>query len=422
MSFACFFCLNQLKKTMWKNKSFRVLILIFLGVALVAGAVYVYKLSLPGTIKQNSLVTEVVDRGPVMHSVHATGVVDSENEVLILSPGPGIIKSILAEPGSRVKMGDIILQLNTEGVTDAIESIKDQLEVRKNSLERTRLNAQSTRLDLDYNEEVKKLRIASLKSQLADQQQLLEVGGISPARIDQTRQEITLAEKDLETLVERNSIRLKQLKAEEEGLLLQIRMQEKELEDRQNLLQKMSIRAPSSGIILSISGKAGEKVNTDNLLVRMSDLTSFKITGSVEEQHAVQLKTGNKVLVNLGDEHLEGTVGNITPMVENQKIQFNVHLQESSHPKLIANQQVEIQIIVNSKEDAVRIKKIPEFETGVKHKMFVVEGGKAVKKEFTLGIIGNEYCEILSGLNEGDVLITAGLNAPRQADEIELEK
>jgi HlyD family secretion protein len=407
---------------MEKNKKFQVLIIAILGFALIAGAFYFSQLFLPAAIKPANFVTEIAEKGPVLLSVHATGVVDSESEVLILSPGPGIIQSILAEPGTRVRKGEIILQLNTEGVTDDIDRIKDQLEVRRNSLERTRLNAQSTRLDLEYNEEVKKLRIASLKSQLADQQQLLEVGGISPARIDQTKQEITLAEKDLETLVEKNSIRLKQLKAEEEGLLLQIRMQEKELEEKQDLLQKMSIRAPSAGIILSISGKAGEKVNTDNLLVRMSDLTSFKIIGSVEEQYAVQLKTGNRVLVNLGDEQLEGTVGNITPMVENEKIQFNVHLHESSHPKLIANQQVEIQIIVNFKEEALRIKKIEEFETGQKHRMFVMEGDKAVKREFTLGIIGNEYCEVLSGLSEGDAVIVEGLNAFRQADEIELEK
>ncbi|SHF39985.1 HlyD family secretion protein [Mariniphaga anaerophila] len=407
---------------MGKNSKFRIAVISVLAIAVIAGAAYFYRLFLPSAIKKNNLVSEVVDRGPVILSLHATGVVDSESEVLILSPAAGIIKSVVAEPGSKVKKGDVILQLNTDGVTDAIESIKDQLEVRQNNLERTRLNAQSTRLDLDYNEEVKKLKITSLKSQLADQEQLLEVGGISPARIAQTKQEITLAEKDLQTLVEKNSIRLKQLKTEEAGILLQIRMQQKELEEKQELIQKMSIRAPSSGIILSISGRAGEKVKTDDLLVRMSDLTSFKIIGSVEEQHAVQLKTGDKVFVNLGEEQLEGTVGNITPMVENNKVQFNVHLQESSHPKLIANQQIEIQIIVNSKADALRIKRIPEIENGQKHKMFVVKGDKAVKKDFTLGIIGNDYCEILSGLEEGDVVITDGLGAYRQFDEIEIEK
>lgn len=397
------------------------LVVAFVLIALTA-IVYYSRLFVPNTVKPGNFTTETVDRGQVVSAIDATGVVESENEVLILSPGTGIIQSILAEPGSRVKKGDLILQLNTDAVRDDIENIKDQLEVRRNSLKRTRLNAQSTRLDLEYNEEVKKLRIANLEAQLADQEQLLEVGGISPARLDQTKQEITLAEKDLKTLVEKNSIRLQQLETEEKGILLQIRMQEKNLEEKERLLEKMSIRAPSDGIILAINGQEGEKIGTDNLLVRLSDLTSFKVSGSVEEQHAKQLKTGNKVLVMVDGEQLEGTVGNITPRVENNKVQFNVHLEQSSHPKLIANQQVQIQIINNLKNNALRIKKIPAFEESKKQKKFVVEGDKAIQKEFTLGITGNEYCEILSGLNEGDIVITEGLNAFRHMDEIEIEK
>ncbi|MDD4424901.1 MAG: hypothetical protein PHS40_03145, partial [Mariniphaga sp.] len=86
------------------------------------------------------------------------------------------------------------------------------------------------------------------------------------------------------------------------------------------------------------------------------------------------------------------------PVVENNKVQFNVHLKENNHPKLIANQQVEIQIINRYKEDALRIKRIPEIEMGNRHCFFVIEGTKAIKKEFSLGIMGNDYCEILSRL------------------------
>ena len=404
---------------MGKNKGF---IIVVLTVLLIAVTVYLAAILIPSAVKPTVISTGKVDRGVVMLSINATGVVDSENEVLILSPGPGIIKSIYAEPGSRVNKGDTIMQLNTETVHDDIEKIKDQIEVRKNNLERTRLTSQSTRLDLDYNEEVKKLRIASLKSQLADQQQLLEVGGISPARIDQTKQEIVLAEKDLHTMVEKNSIRLKQLESEEKGLLLQIRMQEKELEDKEKLMARMSIRAPSAGIILSVSGREGEKIGNDQLLVRMSDLSSFKVTGSVEEQYANILKTGTRVLVDVDYEQLEGTVGNVTPMVENNQVQFNVHLQENSHPKLIANQRVGIQVISDMREDALRMKKFPGCESSSTHKLFVVKGEKAIKKEFTLGIIGNDYCEVLSGLEEGEMVVTEGLNAFMHLNELEIEK
>jgi HlyD family secretion protein len=406
---------------MTKKKKIAI-ILLSLIVIIAVTLFFLYYLFLPEVLKSGSYSVATVERGQVISTVNATGVVESENEVLVLSPAAGIIQSIIAEPGNRVNKNEIILRLNTEDVQNEIEKLKDQLKVRYNNLERTRLNAQSTRLDLDYNEEVKKLRIVSLRSQLADQEELLEVGGISPARIDQTKQEITLAVKDMEMLVEKNSIRLKQIEAEEQGLLLQISIEEKVLAEREELLNKMTIRAPSSGIILSVQGHVGEKVNRDNLLVRMSDLTSFKISGSIDEQHAKYIKTGNKVLVVIDSEQLEGTVGNITPMVENNKVQFNVHLKESSHPKLIANQQVQLQIINDLKENSLRIKNIPELEELRTHKIFVIEGDKAVKKEVAFGIQGNEYMEILSGLDEGDLIITEGVNALRHLNEIEIEK
>ncbi len=390
--------------------------------ALVALAVILYfsRIFVPDSLQSGTFETVVVHRGDIISTTQATGVVESENEVLVLSPATSIIKSILKEPGDYVKEGEIIMQLNTDQIKEDIEKLKDQLEVKQNNLEKMRLNAQSAKLDLDYNEEVKKLKITSLESQLADQQQLLEVGGISPARIEQTKQEITLAEKDLKMLVEKNAIRLKQLEADEVGLLLQIRMDEKVLENNIELLSKMDIRAPSSGIILNISGHVGEKVNADRMVARMSDLTSFKVIGSVDEQYATLVKTGKSVIVTVEDEKLNGLIGSITPMVENSKVQFNVHLEESSHPKLIANQNVQIQIINNSKENVLCINKLPEFDNDKNQKVFVVQGNKAVKRDITIGIMGNEMCEVISGLDEGDIVISDGTNAYRHLNEIEI--
>ncbi len=405
---------------MGTKKNLSIASVIIVALILLAVILYFSGVFVPDSLSSGSFDTVVVHRGDVISTTQASGVVESENEVLVLSPAASIIKSILKEPGNYVEQGEIIMQLNTDQVKDNIEKLQDQLEVKKNNLERTRLNSQSAKLDLDYNEEVKKLKIISLESQLEDQNQLLEVGGISPAKIEQTKQEITLAEKDLKMLVEKNAIRLKQLVAEEKGLLLQINMDEKVLQENLELLSKMDIRAPSSGIILNISGHVGEKVSADRTVARMSDLTSFKIIGSVDEQFATQIKTGKKVMVQVEDENLDGLIGSITPMVENNKVQFNVHLKESSHPKLIANQNVQIQIINSSKENVLCINKLPEFENNKNQKVFVVQGNKAIKKEIVLGIRGNEECEIISGLNEGDIVISGGLNSYRHLSEIEI--
>jgi len=404
------------------KKNITIAIVVFAAIIALGAIVYFSGLLAPNTFKSGDFENVTVTRGEVISTMQAAGVIESENEVILLSPAASIVKSILKEPGSQVQQGEIILQLQTETVLDEIDKLKDQLEVKRNNLERNQLTAQSTKLDLDYNEEVKRLKVISLKAQLSDQEQLLEVGGISPARVEETKQEITLAEKDLAMLIEKNSLRLKQLKSEDRGLLLQIRMDEKALEEKLEQLSKMNVRAPSAGMILNISASVGEKVPADKMLVRMSDLSSFKLIGSINEQFAGQIKTGSEVLVTIENEILHGLIGNITPLVENNKVQFNVHLEESSHPNLIANQNVQIEILINKKEDALRIKKIPGFENGKNHKVFVIEGDKAVKKEILLGIIGNEYCEILSGLKEGDVVVAEDVSGFRKLNEIDINK
>ncbi len=237
-----------------------------------------------------------VELGKVVRSFSGEGIVEPQSEVLILSPASSIIKEILEEVGSHVNEGEAIIILDPSPVQYQIENIQDQLEMKQNSLRKNKLNARSTKVDLDYNVQVKNLRIASLKSELADQEQLLEVGGISPARFEKTKQELELAEKDLIMLKEKNSINLEQLEADEEGLRLQIEMQEKELAVKEEALSKMIIRAPSAGIILSIRGKVGEKVDNDRLLIEMSDLTNFKIQGKVDDDYSEQLKTGIRVM------------------------------------------------------------------------------------------------------------------------------
>lgn len=403
-----------------KNLSIAIVAILVL---IAAVAIYYFTgAHVPKTLKTGNFNTTTVERGEVVATLEATGVVESENEVLVLSPAASIVKNILKEPGNQVISGEIILQLQTQPVEDDIEKLKDQLEMKRNNLEKTQLNSQSTKLDLDYNEEVKRLRIVSLKAQLSDKEQLLEVGGISPARVEETRQEITLAEKDLAMLVQKNSIRLKQLIAEEKGLLLQIRTDEKMLEEKQELLGKMSVRAPSSGIILNINAHVGEKVPADKMLVQMSDLSTFKLNGSVDEKYASQIKTGSPVFVTVEGEQLKGLIGSVTPMVENNKVQFNVHLEENNHPKLIANQNVQIQIFSQKKDNVLRIRKLPDIEPGKPCKIFVVQGEKAVKREITIGITGNEYFEIISGLKEGDIVIADETSSFRHLSEFAINQ
>ena len=348
----------------------------------------------------------IVDRGQVFIPIDAVGVIEPENEVILLSSLNSIIKKINKEPGSRVVKGEVIIELDREPTLSEIGQINDQLEVKSNSLERSRLEEQMSRIDLDYNVEVKKLRIASIKSQLTDEEQLLGVGGISSAKIAETKQSLVLADKDLDVIMKKNAIRLRQLKTEEEGMNLQIEIQKKQLADKMELLSKVNIKAPSDGIILSISGKVGEKVGNDKMLISMSDLTTFKIRGSIDEKYSEYIKTGNSIFAFPENEKLNGTIGNITPAIADNKIQFNVHLEVSNNPKLIPNQTIKLQVLKSVKNEVLRIAANSKFKANSEQTIYILDSGKRIQRNVNLGMKGNDYQEIISGLKIGDKVIS----------------
>jgi HlyD family secretion protein len=371
--------------------------------------------------QDQEVLISTVEYGKVVRSFEGEGVVEPQSEVLILSPASSIIKEILKDVGTHVNEGESIIILDPSPIQAQIENIQDQLEVKQNSLTKNRLNARSTKVDLDYNVQVKNLRIASLKSELADQKQLLEVGGISPAKFEKTRQELELAEQDLLMLKEKNSIKLQQLEADEEGLRLQIDMQEKELAVKEEALSKMIIRAPSAGIILSIRGKVGEKVDMDRLLIEMSDLTNFKIQGKVDDDYSEQIKTGTKVYVALDSERLSGVVGTVNPVIRDRKIEFDVNLLESSHHKLRANLNVSLEVVRQERDSVLRVQKGPALGRGNEHQVYVLQNGSALERNIKTGLVGENYAEVLEGLSEGEQVLLSGISSMENLDVVELK-
>ena len=392
-------------------------------IALIVVVVFLYLFRRVGnsTLITREYETSTVDKGMVYKTEETTGIVEPANEVIILCPVSSVIKKIIKKPGSYVFTGETILTLDPEPVESQIEKLSDQLNIMQNDLDKNRLNARGIQVDLDFDLQVKKLRIASLKSDLENEEELLKVGGISPAKVDKTKQELTLAEQDLKTTKEKNSIRLKQLEIEEAGILLKIDIQKKELERNHELLKKMIVRAPSSGIILTMQGSEGEKVNTDVLLVRMSDLSVLKIRASIEIKKVGIIKTGGIVYAIVENEKVLGTIGDIKPLANDEKIEFDVFLDENKHSKLIPNQKVEILIVTQQAPNVLRLKRGDLITKNKKQYVYVLGQDKALRRRIETGLSDMDYIEVLSGLQEGERVIISASTAFRHMKEINIK-
>jgi HlyD family secretion protein len=154
----------------------------------------------------------------------------------------------------------------------------------------------------------------------------------------------------------------------------------------------------------------------------MSDLSSFKIIGSLEENQADFVKTGKLVLAIIdNDNRITGKIGNIRPRIENNMIQFDVFLDQSNHEKLIPNMRIDLLLVKNQKDSVLRVRKGPAIDKSGMQKLYVKDGDRAYRKQVEIGLTGLDYVEIKSGVNEGDEIIVSDVSTFRKRKSIEIQ-
>jgi hypothetical protein len=61
----------------------------------------------------------------------------------------------------------------------------------------------------------------------------------------------------------------------------------------------------------------------------MSDLSSFKVKATVENRYIDGVKAGGEVFAVIDNTRLKGKIGNVTPVLKDKKIEFDVFLDYS---------------------------------------------------------------------------------------------
>lgn len=175
------------------------------------------------------------------------------------------------------------------------------------------------------------------------------------------------------------------------------------------------ITAPFSGTVTSIPYKVGENVFPQQPLLTLTDLSDCYINVSLEQEASLQVKKGQKAVLNfesLRDQKFEGRV---TAIFSNEG-RFWVHIKNIVLPTSILpgmTADVAIQIEEKNKCLLIPVTAIffdPKQESSPTEKTHVAKvkvliSGKPVEKSINLGIVDADMAEVLSGIQENDILL-----------------
>ncbi|MBN2627774.1 MAG: efflux RND transporter periplasmic adaptor subunit [Spirochaetales bacterium] len=171
------------------------------------------------------------------------------------------------------------------------------------------------------------------------------------------------------------------------------------------------VKAPIAGTVTAVNVDLGQTVSQQVPVVTIGQLRELKITSQVPERFIYQVKKGQRAVITTSaapDKLFEARVAELSPVVNQTSRTMKITLTMEGNTPIKAGMFVSVKLITSTSADALTI---PEGALIVRNEekfVFLVDGETVTKTVVATGKESSGFIEILSGLNEGDEIVTEG--------------
>lgn len=200
-----------------------------------------------------------------------------------------------------------------------------------------------------------------------------------------------------------------QLKQEKNGLYLaQMKEAQNDIVILENQISDNYLKSPIAGKITNVEKKKGEMAQANESIITMLSSDAFQIKADIYEEDIVKVGAGNPVDINLvafPEKTLQGRVISINPaekIIEGVVYYEITVAMEESLSGMRPGMTADIIIKTNKAENVLAVPSEFLLKSNGKATVEVLDSGKIKKKEIEIGLRGENYIEVVSGLKEGD--------------------
>ena len=352
-----------------------------------------------------------VERGRVEQTVTAisSGTVKPSLDSMVATGSLGTVVKVNISEGDRVEDGQVIVELAHDELDAQVELAEANLKVGQSRL-------QQAKLGMSIGAEVAETRVAQTAAQFEqakkDFDSMAPLAGKAIRQNDFEKAALALKVAE-ESWAAAKAGQRENLVREEE-----VRMAEANIEQLEAavtvakaLRDNAFVEAPFAGVIARIFSDEGEAVSMGMPLVQLVDPSKCYVEAPFDEANAAEVRLGQKARINLDayrGEDFSGVVEYISPVVSinpdlSRTLNVRIRVEEDAE-KFLAGMSADVILLVQEKDDVV----FAPTESLIRQEYaYVIEDGRAVRRDLTIGIGNWNATEILSGLEEGDQLITS---------------
>lgn len=226
-------------------------------------------------------------------------------------------------------------------------------------------------------------------------------------------------EQRLRKLVEQNNVS----QDDYDRALNELNVQRAEIEVIQAQIDKTQIYAPYSGVIGLRQASVGTSIRNIDPIATLNVIDRIKLEFSVPERHRSSLKIGQLVnfRVTGRNELFSAEVYAFESSIDVSTRSLTVRARATNdHGKLLPGAFATVDLKLGSFPEGLLVPTIAVIPSSNNSFVYLARNGKAEMQTITPGFRMNNELLVLSGVSEGDIVITSGLQRIRSGAQIEV--
>lgn len=354
---------------------------------------------------------EVVRR-EVVQSIVASGRVETPYRVDIGSQVVGTVAEVPVEKGAHVKAGQTLVLLESSeavAVVKQAELAVAQAQARLRQLRELQLPVASQSL------RQAEANLSNAQATYERNRRLYESGYVGKSVLDEAQRALDVAQTQVDSA--RKQVETARPSGSDTAMAnAALAQAQASLQAARARLAYTSITAPRDGTLIARDVERGDVAQPGKVLMVLSPEGETQIVAQIDERNLARLRLGQGALASADaypNERFKAEVVYINPGIDPQRGTVEVKLRVLDPPAYLRQDMtVSVDIEVERRPNALALRADAIRDpSGPAPWVLKVNGGRAVRQNVQLGLRGEGWVEVRSGLEAGDLVVPPGNSA-----------
>ena len=349
----------------------------------------------------SALITGEARRGEFNDYIRVSGQVQPMTTVQISPTEGGNVQRIVAEEGSKVNAGDVIVELSNENLDMQILNSEAELAEKENILRNTLISMEQQKLSVRQDKLTLQIEVRRAKRAYEQNKALYEEKLIAKEEYLKAAEDYELAKDKLDLVIDR----------EKQDSLYRSTQISQMHESLENMRVNMSmIRRRKENLSVAAGSKIGQ----------INNLDSYKIEAQIDEHYIDRIVPGLEATFERQNEKYSASIRKVYPEVRDGKFKADFRFEGQQPENIRAGQTYYMNVQLGQPAEAIIIPRGSFYQATGGKWVYVVnaDGTKATKRSVRIGRQNPQYYEVIEGLEPGEKIIISSYDSFGDKDEL----